>query len=130
MQKQERIERRRVREVGRVKVNGPAVAAILAAMLGPLIMGVVNVGTVASADFSNLVLSIGKLWIPSAQGIGPYSGKETFLLAGWLVSWGILHMTLRKKDMHLTIPMVVFMVGMLLATLFVYTPFIHLILGK
>ncbi len=75
-------KKRRVREVGRTKVNGPAVAAILSAMIGPLVMGIVNVGTTASADFSNWVLSIGKLWVPSLQGIGPYSGKETFLLAG------------------------------------------------
>lgn len=112
------------------KPNGAAVAAFLSAMIGLLTMGIVHTGTGASAEFSRWVLSVGKLWIPNAQGIGPYSGKETFLLVAWLLSWVILHMLLRKRNVKLALPVVVFVIGMALATLFVYTPFIHFILGK
>jgi len=112
------------------KPNGAAIAAYLSAMLGLLVMGVVHTMTDASADFSKWVLSIGKLWIPNAQGIGPYSGKETFLLVTWLLSWAVLDMLLRKRDVKLAAPVVVFVVGMALATLFVYTPFIDFLLGK
>jgi hypothetical protein len=99
-------------------------------MIGLLTMGIVHTGTDASAAFSTWVLSVGKLWIPNAQGIGPYSGKETFLLAAWLLSWVILHMLLRKRNVKLAVPVVVFVIGMALATLFVYTPFIDFVLGK
>ncbi|OFX17782.1 hypothetical protein A3K71_06635 [archaeon RBG_16_50_20] len=112
------------------KPNGAAVAAYISAMLGLLVMGTVHTMTGASASFSTWVLSIGKLWIPNAQGIGPYSGKETFLLVAWILSWAVLHMLLRKRDVKLAVPVVVFVVGMALATLFVYTPFIDFILGK
>jgi len=112
------------------KPNGAAVAAILSAMIGLLTMGAVNVGTEASAEFSRWVLSVGKLWIPNAQGIGPYSGKETFLLLGWFISWAVLHFTLRKRNINLIAPVIILVVGMALATLFVYTPFIDAILGK
>ena len=112
------------------KPNGAAVAAYTSAMLGLLVMGMVHTMTDASAAFSTWVLSIGKLWIPNAQGIGPYSGKETFLLVTWLVSWVVLHMLLRKRNIKLAVPVVVFVVGMALATLLVYTPFIDFILGK
>ena len=99
-------------------------------MIGLLTMGIVHTATDASTSFSNWVLSVGKLWIPNAQGIGPYSGKEIFLLIGWLLSWTVLHLLLRKRDLKLAAPVVVFVVGMALATLLIYTPFIDLILSK
>ena len=99
-------------------------------MIGLLAMGIVHTTTDASTSFSNWVLMVGKLWIPNAQEIGPYSGKETFLLIGWLLSWAVLHLLLRKRDMKLAIPVVIFVVGMALATLFIYTPFIDFVLGK
>jgi len=112
------------------KPNGAAVAAFTSAMIGLLTMGIVHTATDASTSFSNWVLSVGKLWVPNAQGIGPYSGKETFLLASWLLSWTFLHLLLRKRDMKLAVPVVVFVVGTALATLLIYTPFIDFILGK
>jgi hypothetical protein len=99
-------------------------------MIGLLTMGIVHTVTDALKSFSDWVLFVGKLWIPNAQGIGPYSGKETFLLIGWLLSWAVLHLLLRKRDLKLAAPVVVFAIGMALATLLIYTPFIDLILGK
>ncbi len=113
-----------------IKPNGPAVAAFLSAMVGLIVMGIINVGTASSTSFNTWVHSIGKLWIPNAQGIGPYSGKETFLLAGWLLSWAVLYVLLRKRDVKLAIPVIVFIVGMALATLFVYNPFVDMMLGR
>ena len=110
--------------------NGEAVAALMSAMIGILVMGTVNFGTVVSKDFTNWVLSVGKAWIPNAQGLGPYSGKETFLLMGWLGSWALLHLALRHRNLRMTIPLVVFTLGMAISTLFIYTPFIDFVLGK
>ena len=110
--------------------TGEAVAAFLSAMIGLLLMGTINFGTEASSGFNSWVLSVGKAWIPNAQGLGPYSGKETFLLAGWLGSWVLLHLGLRHRNVRMTLPMVAFTVGMALSTLFIYTPFIDFVLGK
>ena len=112
------------------KKNGSAVAAMLAGMIGLLVMGIIHVATVASSDFSAFVFNVGKAWVPSAAGIGPYSGKETFLLIAWLGSWGLLYLGLRNRSVNLKIAAIVFIVGLAVAALFVYTPFIHLILGK
>ncbi len=112
------------------KPNGAAVAAFLSAMIGLLVMGIVHTATQASSDFNSWVHSVGKLWIPNAQGIGPYSGKETFLLLAWLGSWAILQVLLHKRDVKLAPPVVVFVVGMAFATLLVYTPFVHFVLGR
>ena len=110
--------------------NGEAVAALWSAMIGLLVMGIMHLGSQASSDFGKWLLSVGQAWIPNATGLGPYSGKETLLLLGWLGSWAVQHFALRHRSMRLTLPMVIFTIGMALATLFVYTPFIDFILGK
>ncbi len=110
--------------------NGEAIAALMSAMIGLLALGIMHLGSQASSGFNQWLLSVGQAWIPNATGIGPYSGKETFLLVGWLGSWAVLHFALRNRSMRLSIPMVIFAVGLALATLFVYTPFIDFVLGK
>ena len=64
----------------RAMPSGAAVAALMAAMLGMLALAVVNVFTAASKPFNTWVHDVGKLWMPGAAGIGPYSGKETISL--------------------------------------------------
>jgi hypothetical protein len=113
-----------------IKTNGRAVAAFLSGMIGLLVMGIINTGAEASASFNTWLQNVGQVWIPNAAGIGPYSGLETFLLIAWLGSWGLLHFALRKRDVNVKIAAITFIVGLALATLFVYTPFIDFLLGK
>jgi hypothetical protein len=82
--------------------GGIAVAALMGAMLGMQTLAVVNVFTAGSPAFNTWVHNVGKLWMPGAQGIGPYSGKETLALIGWLGSWLILHLALRKRDLEIS----------------------------
>jgi len=102
---------------------GPGLAALLAAMIGLLTMALVNLGTEISKGFGTFVWDVGKAWVPGAAGIGPYSGKETFLLIGWLVSWVVLHFALRsRKDLDVRLWVGIFLVGMLAATLLLWPP--------
>ena len=81
---------------------GAAVAAMLSIGIGALAMAIVVGLSDASAAFNNgFVHSVGKAWVPGAQGIGPYSGKFTFFLVGWLLSWGIGHLALKNRDLDL-----------------------------
>jgi hypothetical protein len=57
--------------------GGIALAALMGGMLGMLALAVVNVFTAASKPFNAWVHGVGKMWMPGAEGIGPYSGKET-----------------------------------------------------
>jgi hypothetical protein len=86
----------------RARPSGPAAAAVLSIGIGGLLMAIVVGISDANKPFeSNVVHALGKLWVPGAAGIGPYSGKFTFFLVGWLVSWAILHVLLREKDVDL-----------------------------
>ena len=107
--------------------GGVAVAALLSAMLGMLTLAVVNLFTAASKGFNAWVHAVGKLWMPGAEGIGPYSGKETLSLVVWLGMWGVLHLALRKKEMKISRWLIVFLIGVGIATTLVWPPvFEHL----
>ena len=108
--------------------SGAAVAAMLSIGIGALAMAIVVGISDASAAFNNgFVHSIGKAWIPGAQGIGPYSGKLTFFLVGWLLSWAVGHLTLRNRDLDLGKWAVVSFALISLAILLLWPPITELI---
>lgn len=109
--------------------GGAAVAALLSAMLGMLTLAVVNVFTAASPAFNTWVHGIGKLWMPGAEGIGPYSGKETLSLVAWLGSWGVLHLTIGRRDLELSRWLIVFLVGVGIATTLIWPPVFEYLAG-
>ena len=104
------------------RATGEAVAALLAAMIGMLTLAGVNQAAALSAGFAAWLHGIGKLWMPGADGIGPYSGKETLSLVGWIVSWVMLHMALRRRELSLSRWLLVFLVGVAIATTFIWPP--------
>ncbi|MBI3842441.1 MAG: hypothetical protein HY295_04780 [Thaumarchaeota archaeon] len=110
-----------------IKKNGHAAAAMISAMIGILSLAVSHVFSLLSKESSNLMLEVGKTWIPGAEGIGPYSGKETFMLIGWFSSWLILYFVLRNRDVKLSHYGITFMIGVGISTLLVWAPFLDLL---
>lgn len=102
--------------------NGAAHAAFLSAMLGCLALAFVNLGTEMSEVFRDRIHSLGKFWMPGAEGIGPYSGKETAALLAWLVSWLVLRSWARGKEWNHRLVVAVFLAGMGLATFLIWPP--------
>jgi len=113
----------------RHRESGPAVAAMLSAILGLITLALVNLGAQASMAFNAWVHGIGKLWMPGAAGIGPYSGKETLSLAVWVGSWILLHLALRNRDLSLGRWLVVFLVGIGIATTLLWPPVFEFLAG-
>ena len=106
-----------------VRPDGAAVAAMLAVGIGGLLMAiVVGISDANKAFEANVIHAIGKAWVPGAQGIGPYSGKFTVFLLGWLVSWAILHFALKGKDLDLSKWTIVSLVLIGVAILMVWPP--------
>jgi hypothetical protein len=102
--------------------SGAAVAALLAGMCGMLALAIVNVLAEASEAFAGTVHGIGMLWMPGAAGIGPYSGKETVGLVAWIGSWMVLHPLMRGKELDLARWLVVFLIGVGVATTLLWPP--------
>jgi hypothetical protein len=74
--------------------NGPAVAALIAAGIGVLVLGILTTWGAASTSFANDVLNI-------KNRVGPLSGKTTFAVLAYLVSWAVLSIPLWKKNISL-----------------------------
>ncbi len=115
--------------VSRPIPSGPAVAAIISAVLGMITLAVVNWGTAASKELNTWVHGIGKLWMPGAEGIGPYSGKETLSLLVWIGSWVVLHLALRNRELNLGRWLIVFLVGVGIATTLLWPPVFEYLAG-
>jgi hypothetical protein len=88
--------------------SGVAAAALISASIGAATMMVTHhlSDTDTSKATEKFVHSLG-YWIPGsnnpdpiAGNIGSYSGKETMLLVGWLVSWAILHRLLKNRQVR------------------------------
>lgn len=109
--------------------GGIAVAALMASMLGMLALAVVNVFTASSKGFNTWVHGVGKLWMPGAAGIGPYSGKETISLVVWLATWVVLHYALRERELKLSTWLIVFLVGLAVATTLIWPPVFEYLAG-
>ena len=111
-----------------IKKIGTAQAALLAAMLGVLTIALTNLGTEMSDACKNQVYNIGKLWMPGADGIGPYSGKETIALLVWLVSWAVFHRILRAREWNHLAVIALFLMGIAVATTLVWPPVFQLLI--
>ena len=102
--------------------SGVAVAALLAAMLGMLALAAVNQATQISPPFNTWVHGVGKLWMPGAERIGPYSGKQTLAAVAWIGSWVLLHLVLGRREMAVSRWLIVFLVGAGIATTWIWPP--------
>ena len=91
--------------------NGPAAAAMLAAGVGALVLGVLTTWAEASASF--------KEDLQFQDRVGPLSGKTTVAGIAFVVAWVLLAPLLWRRNLPWAVPLVVLM--LLLAGGFVGT---------
>ena len=94
--------------------TGGLFAALFAAWIGLITLALVNVVSDIDAGF--------KTWLTLHSGIGPYSGKELLLLVAWFLSWPVLHVVLRRRELDVKLWFGVFLGGMLIATALMWPP--------
>lgn len=99
--------------------EGKLLAAYIGGGVMLLAIGILNVA-------SELSESTGKA-LELYKPLGAYSGKITFGLIGGAIVWGILHFVLKDKKADAKPGLYFFIAALLLATLFVFTPFIGLL---
>lgn len=74
------------------KLNGPAMAALVASGIGVAALGAPTTIAAASANFANL--------LKINPAVGPLSGKTVYSVAAFFASWLVLGIVLRKKDVN------------------------------
>jgi hypothetical protein len=72
------------------KTNGPALAAIVAASLGVVVLGLCTL----LAEVSTATNDALNWWPPA----GPLIGKTGIAVIAWLVTWGALHLAWRRRE--------------------------------
>ena len=116
-------------EIHEGKPTGAAVAAYISASLGILALALSHLVSEKSERLKNAVHNLGKLWMPGAEGIGPYSGKETIQLLVWLSTWLILHLWFRNKNVSVSRSGVLFLIILGIATTLLWPPVVHILVG-
>jgi len=81
------------------KPNGPVVAAIIAAGIGVLALGIFTTWAEASTGMKD--------WLDFKHRVGPLSGKTIMAVAIYLGSWAVLAPVLWKKNLALATPVVI-----------------------
>jgi len=99
------------------KPDGPAAAAALAAGIGIFVLGLLAVLSEASGPIHD--------WLESwdfDQGVGPLAGKTTLAAIAWAVSWIVLGIAFRKRDVNLKAWFVVSLVLGILGAIGTFPP--------
>jgi hypothetical protein len=102
--------------------SGPGAAAILAAGIGSLALGLFAL----AGDASAVVKRALTIWAPS----GPLSGVTTAAIAVWLVAWFVLDRLWARREIELG-PVNLAAAAMLTASLLLtFPPFMDLLQGR
>jgi hypothetical protein len=87
--------------------SGMAAAALISGGVGAVLMMISHHIADVNKDFQTVLHKTIGAWMPGAVNpdpmwgnIGSYAGKETVMLVGWLVSWAILHLWLKDKQVR------------------------------
>ena len=94
--------------------NGPAAAAILSAGVGSAVIGLMTTGAVISAGLKMAL----NWWSPA----GPLTGKTGLGVIAWLVTWVVLHVLWKDKDVPLVRVLVVTLALLALGLLLTFPP--------
>lgn len=100
------------------KPEGPISAAILAAGVGALALGVLTTLAEASTSVRN--------WLQWSDQVGPLSGKTIMAVLVWLASWVGLHVWLRRKTYETRRALIIALVLIALGVLGTFPTFFEL----
>ncbi len=100
------------------KPNGPVVAAMLAAGVGTVVLGILTTLAEASEGVHE--------FLEFTERVGPLSGNVILSVAAFLLAWGGLHVALRDRELEWK-PMITVTVAMLaVGFLLTFPPFFQL----
>ena len=75
------------------KPSGPAAASVLAAGIGCFVLGLITTLAAGLSTFNSAIAFV--------KPVGPLSGKSDIAIAAYFVSWLVLYLLWRKKEVHI-----------------------------
>jgi hypothetical protein len=78
------------------KPDGPGAAAMISAGVGIFVLGFLTTGAVISSGLKDFLA-----WWEWGQGVGPLAGKSTIAVIVWLITWLVLYLLWKNKDVVL-----------------------------
>jgi hypothetical protein len=109
------------------KPSGPVAAAFIAAGIGSLVMGVLVIANDVNKPISDFLKFDATFGL--GKGVGPLSGKVALTVLAFVISWVILHVALRGKEVDftraLTISLVLVGLGFALTFPPIFEPIVH-----
>ncbi|HIP72019.1 MAG TPA: hypothetical protein EYH05_11570 [Anaerolineae bacterium] len=107
--------REKYRETTQAHVaSGAAAATFISSGIGVLVLGLMTTGAVLSAGLKDVL----NLWNPA----GPLTGKSTFAIIAWLISWVIFNYLWKGKETDLRKSFIITLVLIGLGLLFTFPP--------
>ncbi len=94
--------------------DGALAAALIAAGIGVLTLGVVTSAAGAALGFKD--------WLKWDDSVGPLSGKSSLALIAWAVSWPLLHLALFRRDGILVVALAISGILILLGMIGIFPP--------
>ena len=82
--------------------EGPISAAIIAAGVGALALGILTTLSEASVGWHD--------WLEWSESVGPLSGKTVMAVIVWLVAWAVLHFVYRRRSIETRTALIVALV--------------------
>jgi len=80
------------------KPNGPVAASFMAAGIGSLVLGIVVCLNELGGDISKFLAFDKNFGLGS--GVGPLSGKVSIMVLAFVISWVVLHLVWRGKEVN------------------------------
>jgi hypothetical protein len=115
------------KDIEQTKPSGPVAAVFIAAGIGSLAMGILVVANEVSADIQSFLRFDANFGI--GQGVGPLSGKVVLTVVAFVVSWVILHVALRGKEVDFNRALAVAIVLVGLGFALTFPPIFEFIVG-
>ncbi len=103
-------------------------ASALAVAIGLNILAIANLLSAVSSHALEWLVRFGS-WIPGIGPLQPFVGMETLALGGWLLGWSVLSACLRGREVQGAGLVVLFVAGMVLATLLLWPPTVAFLSG-
>lgn len=111
-----------IREGEGLRPTGAAAAAVCGASVAALSLGGSGALAALVPWFEQALAELSRFFLPGGTQLGSYGGQQLVMLGAWLISWAVLHLRWRRRQVSLTATSVVLAVSLVITALLLWPP--------